>query len=154
MADFEGKYLREITINLGPHDPAEATLVIVDASGQDALVPLRFFSDGRNKVKTVPIEAGNVHIDYRFNDYFYLDHLANIDTWSFEGLPGENLGVTLAIYIKRTGPVKDVVWPASFKWSGGAPLLSDTPGVIDLLILTSFDSGTTWLPDLARSYGP
>lgn len=153
MAELQARYFNAIPLDLGPHDPAAASLVAVNAAGFDIRIPIRSFRDGRTKVLKPAITGNNIHIDYRFNDYFYIDHLDDINTWSFEGLPGEDEGVTLAIYIKRRAPLKNVIWPSSFLWSGGAPLLSDTPGAIDLLILTSFDNGTEWLPDLARNYG-
>lgn len=154
MPEYESKYLRDIPIVASQQDPAEATLVAVDDTGADIRIPLRFFSDGRNKVLPLTISGGgNVHVDYRFNDYFYLDHIADILSWSFEGLPGENMGATLALYIKRSDTTKNVVWPDAFKWVGDPPLLSSTPGAIDMVVITTFDSGTTWLADLARSYG-
>ena len=41
-----------------------------------------------------------------------------------------------------------VTWPASVKWSGGAPTLSTAANSVDRIVLTSYNAGTTWYADL------
>jgi hypothetical protein len=41
-----------------------------------------------------------------------------------------------------------VTWPASVRWSGGAPTLSTAASAVDRVVLTSYNGGTTWLADL------
>jgi hypothetical protein len=43
---------------------------------------------------------------------------------------------------------RTVTWPASVKWSGGAPTLSTAAGAVDRIVLVSYNGGTTWYGDL------
>jgi hypothetical protein len=43
---------------------------------------------------------------------------------------------------------RTVTWPASVKWSGGAPALTGTAAAVDRILLTSYNGGTTWYGDL------
>jgi hypothetical protein len=43
---------------------------------------------------------------------------------------------------------RTATWPASVKWSGGAPVLSGTASAVDRILLTSYNGGTTWYGDL------
>lgn len=41
-----------------------------------------------------------------------------------------------------------VTWPASVKWSGGAPTLTTTANSVDVLVFETLDGGTTWYGSL------
>ena len=41
-----------------------------------------------------------------------------------------------------------VTWPASVKWSGGAPVLSSTPNAVDRLLVATYDGGVTYYGDM------
>lgn len=43
---------------------------------------------------------------------------------------------------------RTVTWPASVRWSGGAPPLSAAGGSTDRIVLTSYNGGTVWYGDL------
>lgn len=43
---------------------------------------------------------------------------------------------------------RTVTWPASVKWSGGAPTLSTAAAAVDRVVLTTYNAGTTWYADL------
>ena len=44
-------------------------------------------------------------------------------------------------------------WPASVKWPGGtAPTMSSTNGDVDIIILRTWDAGTTWFGTFAQSF--
>jgi len=43
---------------------------------------------------------------------------------------------------------RTVTWPASVKWSGGAPTLSTAASAVDRIVLTTYNAGTTWYADL------
>lgn len=158
MAEEDSVYLRDIPLNAGPFDPAVDTVIgtkrNVDGIDEDVRIPLRFFDTGRNRVVNLNIASGAIHVDYRYNDYFKLNMTSDVLTWSFEGMPIEDTAATLAIYIEQGATPRNMVWPPSFLWVGSAPLPSMLPNAIDLLVLTTFDSGTTWLADLARDYRP
>jgi hypothetical protein len=43
---------------------------------------------------------------------------------------------------------RTVTWPASVKWSGGAPTLSALAASVDRILLSSYNGGTTWYGDV------
>lgn len=58
-------------------------------------------------------------------------------------------GLTLYLVQDGTGS-RLVTWPASVKWpNGSAPILTTTPNAIDIVVLESYDGGTTWFGNLA-----
>lgn len=151
MPDPVKAYLREISINAGPYDPADDTLVCV-INNLDARVPFRLFDTGRDRTMNAVITGGNVEIPIQFTDYFILDLTEDINTWTFGALPWSGRAATVSIRINQ-GPVpKLLVWPDSFWWAGDAPLISMEANRTDLLVLTTHDEGVTWLADLARGY--
>lgn len=63
-------------------------------------------------------------------------------------------GQTLNIFITQpgTGTAATVAWPASFKWSGTAPVVSTALGAVDLLVIT-YRSGTGfWYASLSKGF--
>ena len=156
MAD-ESKYFKDIPLNLGPYDTTADTLVIVrDSDKKEYRVPLKHVDLGRNVTFALPIDNdGHIHVDYAISDYFSLLLTRNVDSWSFESMPEGVTAATLAFFIKQdaTGG-RTVAWPATFRWSGGAPLIPEEADSVHLLIITTFDEGVTWLADFARNYAP
>lgn len=69
-------------------------------------------------------------------------------TFTFTGATA-GLAATLELVLTQdaTGS-RTVTWPASVKWSGGAPVLSTTAAAVDRLVFTSYNGGTTWFGDL------
>ncbi len=62
---------------------------------------------------------------------------------------GTDSSVTLFLIQDATGS-RTVTWPTTTKWTGGvAPTLSIAAGAIDVVVLTTFDGGTTWFGFLA-----
>jgi len=80
----------------------------------------------------------------------------NVKTITLNGnctftLTGATSGLvaTLELVLTQDGAgSRTVTWPASVKWSGGAPTLSTASGATDRVVLTSYNGGTTWLADL------
>jgi hypothetical protein len=69
-------------------------------------------------------------------------------TFSFSGATnGSACSFTLYLRQDATGS-RTVSWPASVKWSGGAPSLTSTANAIDILVFESIDGGTTWFGSL------
>ena len=60
---------------------------------------------------------------------------------------GRAVGLELILTQDGTGS-RTVTWPASVKWSGGAPVLSTAAGAVDRVVLVSYNNGTTWYADL------
>lgn len=97
--------------------------------------------------------SGSVAVDAALGDYFTLALSGNVSGFTFSNLPGSGHGCTLAVKITQDSTPRTVGWPASFKWAGGsAPAVSTGSGVVDLLVITTFDNGTSWQADLAKGY--
>lgn len=105
-----------------------------------------------NTVTAVTSSSGTLTLDYDDGDYFTVALNENITTLTISNMPGSGTGVTLALKITQDSTPRTFSWPASFKWSGGAPSISTGSGDVDLLVVTSFDNGTTWQANLAKDY--
>lgn len=65
-------------------------------------------------------------------------------TFTFSGATAGK-ACSFALYKKQDGTgSRTVTWPASVKWSGGAPTLTTTANSIDILVFETLDGGTTW----------
>ena len=106
-------------------------------------------SSSRNTVSALAT-SGSVAIDYALGDYFTLALAGNVSGLTFDNLPGSGKGATLMVKITQDSTARTVVWPASFKWEGAAPLVSTASGAVDLLAITTFDNGTTWQATLSK----
>lgn len=71
-------------------------------------------------------------------------------TFTFTGTTN-NVADGLTLYLIQDGTGSHVVtWPASVKWPAAtAPVLSTGANAIDIVVLESFDNGTTWFANLA-----
>lgn len=81
----------------------------------------------------------------------------NVVSWT---LTGNVSGVTIngatngracsfTLYAKQDGTGnRTITWPASVKWSGGAPTLSTAANAVDIFVFESIDGGTTWYGSL------
>ena len=145
-------YLREILLNAGPFNPETCTLVAVDGTGQDMRVPFRLFDTGRDRTQQIVISAGIAAVPVQHYDYFNLDLTEDITGWSFGTMPYEDRSATIAIRINQGATPYLLEWPDNFWWTGDAPLISMEANRSDLLVLTTMNSGVTWLADLARGY--
>jgi hypothetical protein len=106
----------------------------------------------RNTVSALST-SGSVDIDYALGDYFTLALAGNVSGFTFSNLPGSGKGATLMIRITQDSTARTVAWPASFKWAGAsAGSVSTASGAVDLLAITTFDNGTTWLATLAKTF--
>lgn len=60
--------------------------------------------------------------------------------------PNSGVGCGLTLLLRQDGTGGwEVTWPGSVEWGGGsAPVLSVTPGDVDVVTLATVDGGTTW----------
>lgn len=99
----------------------------------------------RNTVTAVTSSSGTATFDWSLGDYFTITLSENVTTITISNTPGSGFGTTIAIEITQDSTARTVAWPASFRWEGGsAGAVSTGNGDVDLLILTTFDNGTTW----------
>ncbi|MEO7905186.1 MAG: hypothetical protein ABIR91_05345 [Candidatus Saccharimonadales bacterium] len=69
-------------------------------------------------------------------------------TLSFSGATvGRACAFSLYLRQDATGG-RTTTWPASVKWSGGAPTLTTTANAVNILVFESIDGGTTWFGSL------
>jgi hypothetical protein len=106
----------------------------------------------RNTVAPLVNTAGTVPVNHDLSDFFTLALAANVTAISFANMPGAGKGWTCYILITQGSPARTVAWPSSFKWVGAAPVVSTTNGAKDMLILTTFDNGTTFQARLDKAY--
>lgn len=106
----------------------------------------------RSTVTAAPISSGVPTIDCALGDYFTLAPTANITGWTFQNVPQ---GCSILVKFTQDATAKTVAWPSSFRWVGGTDgAVSTAAAAIDLLALTTFDGGTTWLATLAKGFAP
>lgn len=99
----------------------------------------------RNTVTVVTSSSGTATFDWSLGDYFTITLSEDVTTITISNTPGSGFGTTIAIEITQDSTARTVAWPASFRWEGGsAGAVSTGNGDVDLLILTTFDNGTTW----------
>lgn len=107
----------------------------------------------RNTVTAVTSSSGVLNLDYSLGDYFTVTLSENVTSLTFSNLPGSGKGATLALRITQDSTPRTFAWPAAFKFAGGTPpAISSGSGAVDLLIMSTFNNGTTWQVDLAKGY--
>lgn len=98
--------------------------------------------------------SGSVSVDPTAASVHALTMTGSITTLSItSGMTGGAVGLTLYLIQGGSGSYT-VAWPGSVKWPGGvAPILSTTVGAIDIVVMESYDGGTTWFANMAgRGY--
>lgn len=69
-------------------------------------------------------------------------------TFTFTGATAST-ACSFGLYIIQDGTgSRTVTWPASVRWSGGAPTLSTGANAVDILVFETIDGGTTWYGSL------
>lgn len=69
-------------------------------------------------------------------------------TFTFSGATsGKACAFSLYLRQDATGG-RTVTWPASVKWSGGAPTLTTTANAVDILVFETLNGGTAWYGSL------
>ena len=106
---------------------------------------------GLKETKTAPaISSGTLTLDCASGNVFAVALNANITTLAFSNVPASGTGYGLTLALTADGTGRTITWGAAVKWAGGsAPTLTSTNGKVDLVILTTWDGGTTWYAALA-----
>ena len=106
----------------------------------------------RNVVNAAAFSSGTVTIDCSQGDYWTLGLTANVTGWSFTNVPQ---ACTLMVRITQDSTPRTVASAASMRWVGGVDgVVSTASGAIDVLALTTFDAGATWMCTLAKAFAP
>ena len=107
----------------------------------------------RSAVTVLTPVSGVVTIDLSLGDYFTLAPTANVTSILFTNLAGSGRGASIMLELTQDSTARTYVWPASFKWAGGAAgAVSTASGAKDLLALSTLDNGTTWKATLAKAF--
>lgn len=103
----------------------------------------------RNVVTTVASSGGTLTLDASLGDYFKTTLTENTTLVIANALPG----CTLNLDIVQGSTPWTVTWPASTKWQGGTgKSVSTASGALDKLVITTTNTGTTWLAELGKAY--
>lgn len=105
-------------------------------------------------VSALSISSGVMNVDCSLGDYFTVTLSENVTSITFSNLPGSGIGASKLIRIQQHASApKTVSWPASFKWENAVPnTVSADVGMIDMLSISSFDNGTTWLASIGKNW--
>jgi len=132
------------------NNPAQDELLLRDGSywknmtlaGKVAL-PIK---GGVETVSTASV-SGSTTLDLANGNVFNLT-LTGATTFTFSGATAGK-ACSFTVYTKQdaTGS-RTITWPASVKWSGGAPVPSTAANATDIFVFESLDGGTTWFGSL------
>lgn len=110
--------------------------------GQAALVT----GGGQETISTANA-SGATTLNLANANVFNITLTGNV-TFTFSGATnGKACAFSLYLRQDATGS-RTVTWPASVRWSGGAPTLTTTASAIDILVFETLDGGTTWYGSL------
>ena len=97
--------------------------------------------------------AGVVTINCALGDYFTLAPTANVTSIVFTNLPAAGKAQTVMVRFTQDATARTVAWPAAFKWAGGTSgAVSTGSGAIDVLAITTFSQGATWVATLTKAF--
>ena len=103
----------------------------------------------RAVVTAVSSVSGVTQLDASLGDYFVTALTENTAIQILNPLAAGSLMVR----ITQGNPARTVAWPSSFRWAGGVPgVVSTGNGAVDLLALTTFNAGATWMATLAKGF--
>lgn len=93
----------------------------------------------------LPEWAGDVTLDMQHGNVVQPTMTGNVTSLAILGWPDAGIEAKVALYIPcGATPYTLAGWPAAVKWIGGvAPILSSTPGEVDIIVLASVDGGVT-----------
>jgi len=91
---------------------------------------------------------GNVTIDYSNGNVQRIQATGNI-AFSYANFP--EVG-TLTVIIDHNGATRSATWPASSRFQSNISSLSVGTAPIDVAVISTYDSGTTYLVSLARGF--
>ena len=103
-----------------------------------------------NTVSELSIASGVVNIDCALGNYFTLALTADVTNITFSNLPGAGKGASIMIRITQGSPARSLEFPASMRWEGPPPTISSVSASVDLLALTTFESGAIWDATLSK----
>lgn len=96
-------------------------------------------------VLPVAVASGAIGLDLSRATTFRVLLTDDVEAIGITGFaaPGEAVRVTIYLVQDVIGGRSIAGWPAEVAWTGGAPVLTPTPGVVDCVVLDTLDGGAT-----------
>ena len=147
------------TVSLGNHthaasDVASGTLAAARLGGGTASASTILYGDSTWKPSGLGVHAvGNsgsaltLDVSHASGSIKTITLTANCTLTLTGATSGTAATLELVLTQDATGS-RTITWPASVKWSGGAPTLSTAAASVDRIVLTTYNGGTTWYADL------
>lgn len=106
---------------------------------------------GQEMVSANGSVSGSVSIDLVNGNIFSWTLTGNVTSLAISGAVSGR-ACSFALYVNQgAGGSRTINWPASVRWSGGAPTLSSSANALDILVFESIDGGTNWYGSLVGS---
>jgi hypothetical protein len=104
------------------------------------------FGTAYTETNTAVTSAASTTIDCATSNNFAVDLSTSITTLSFSNVPASGRQYSATLFLTQGGGgSKTINWPGSVKWpSATAPTLTTTNGKADIIVLTTYDGGTSW----------
>lgn len=98
----------------------------------------------RETVATPAVAAGTLTLDLSTASVFNVSLSANVTTLTLTNPPSSGIAFSFTVRLSITGSYA-ITWPSAFKWPFGvAPILTSTPGKMDVIVFETVDGGTTY----------
>ncbi|NCC27305.1 MAG: hypothetical protein EOM22_03910 [Gammaproteobacteria bacterium] len=101
---------------------------------------------GARETRTAPsISSGTLTLDCAAGNVFEVALNANITSLVFNNVPPSGTAYALTLALTANGTQRTVTWGAAVKWpNSSAPIITATSGKKDLIVMSTWDGGTTW----------
>jgi len=94
-----------------------------------------------------------IELDLATGNSFTTTLTENITTVTLSNPPASGTYGELIWKIIQDSTARTITYPASVKWAGGtAPTVSTASGAIDIVVLKTWDGGTTWLGNFSQAF--
>lgn len=133
----------EVGVDKVLHDVETAANAAMPKSGGEFTGEVKIETE-RFRAVDLGSMSGNVNLNLANANVFYGVVTGNV-TLLFSNVPADG---AVFVTVELTNPGTKVTWPASVKWSGGAPPTFSSTGV-DVVTLYTRDGGATWRAALA-----
>lgn len=114
---------------------------------QDATLQRPVFRDYGETVNTITASSATTYdVDLTLGNVVELAHSANITlTFSNPSASGVSCSFTIIRTKDNSGTTRSITFPASVKWGGPAPTITQTANAKDIFVFTTTDAGSNWL---------
>lgn len=109
--------------------------------------------DYRIQHQTVAVAGGALSINLSLGNSVNTTLSSNITSLTFSNVPATGLVEIKIVFTQDATGSRTATWPTSLKWPGGIAVpLSTAANAVDVLYLSTYNGGTTWLANMSLSY--